>query len=123
MGLRDQREATAHHPLDQPDLPQRLGAIQSLREQPASEPLERLLVGGFRQGRVANVVARVEIGIVHPHWSPLLQRNVRQPLAIARDEVQAAQYVIDELLRARRGALEDHHRRHVHVGGRVVLEV
>ncbi len=123
VGLGDQREAPARHPLHQPDLPQRLGAVQALGEEPPGEPLERRLVAGPRQRGVADVVVGVEVGVVRPHRPPLLERHVGQPLAVARHEVQAALHVIDELLRCRRAALEDHHRRHVHVRGGVILQV
>ena len=123
VGLGDQREAPPRHPLDQPDLPQRLGAVQALGEEPPGEPLERGLVARPRQRGVADVVVGVEVGIVGPHRAPLIERHVRQALAVARHEVQAALHVLDELLRRRRAALEDHHRRHVHVRGGVILQV
>ena len=78
---------------------------------------------GLRQRGVADVVARVEVRVVGPHRPALPERHVREALAVARHEVQAADDVVDELLRRRRLALEDHHRRDVHVRGRVVLQV
>ncbi len=123
VGLRDQREAFPGHALHQPDLPQRLGAVQALGEQPSGELLERGVVGRARQRGVADVVARVEVRVVGPHRPALPERHVGEALAVARHQVQAAEDVIDELLRRRRLALEHHHRRHVHVRGRVVLQV
>ena len=72
---------------------------------------------------MADVVARVEVGIIGPHGAPLVKRHVRQPLPVAWHQVQAAEHVRDELLRRGGGALEDHHRRDVHVSGRVVLQM
>ena len=37
--------------------------------------------------------------------------------------MKAAEHVVDELLLGRGAPLEDHHRRDVHVGGGVVLQV
>ncbi len=62
VSLRDQRKAPTRHALHQPDLPQRLGAVQALGEQPAGELLQRGVIGRSRQGCVADVVARVEVG-------------------------------------------------------------
>ena len=123
VGLCDQREASTGHALHQPYLPQRLGAVEPLGEQPSGEPLERGVVGRSRKRRVADVVARVEVRIVGPHRPALPEGDVREPLAVARHEVQAAEHMVDQLLRRGRLALEHHHRRHVHVRGRVVLEV
>ena len=123
VGLCDQRKTFPGHPLHEPDLPQRLGAIQALREQPPGELLQCGVVGGSWQGGVADVVARVEMRVVGPYRPALPERHVGKPLAIARHQVQAAEDVIDELLRRGRLALEDHHRRDVHVRGRVVLQV
>ena len=61
VGLGDQREALAGHALHEPDLPQRLGAVQALGEQPPGELLERRSSAGSRQRGVADVVARVEV--------------------------------------------------------------
>ena len=123
VGLGDQREAPARHALHEPDLPQRLGAVQALGEEPTGELLQRRLIRRPRQRGVADVVARVEVRVVGPHRPALAERDVGQPLAVARHQVQPAEHVIDQLLRRRRLALEDHHRRDVHVRGRVVLEM
>ena len=85
--------------------------------------LELGLVFGARQPGVADVVARVEVGVVGPHRPALVERHVCEPLAVARYQVQAALHVGHELLGRRRLALEDHHRRDVHMRGGVVLQV
>ncbi len=123
MGLRDQREAPAGHGLHQPYLPQRLGAIEPLREKAPGEPLQRDLIGRLRQGGVADVVVGVEVGVIGPHRPPLAVGDVGQTLAVARDEVQAVVDVVDEFPQRWSLAFEDHHRRDMHVRRRVVLEV
>ncbi len=123
VGLGYQREALARETLDEPDLPQRLGAVQALGEQASRELGERGLVGRARQRGVAYVVARVEVGVISPHRPPLTVGDVREALAVAGDEVQAAEHVVGQLLQAGRIALEDHHRRDVHVRGRAFLQL
>ncbi len=118
-----EREAPAGHVLHEPDLPQRLGAVEALGEEPPGEALERGVVGGAWQRGVADVVVGVEVWIVGPHRPSLAERHVCEPLTVARYQVQPAEHVIDEFLQGRRLALEHHHRRHVHVGVGVILEV
>ena len=89
VGLGDQREAPAGHALHEPDLPQRLGAVQALGEEAPGEPLERRVVGRLRQRGVADVVVGVEVRVVGPHGAALAERHEREALAIARHEVQA----------------------------------
>jgi hypothetical protein len=123
MGLGDQREPPARHALHEPDLPQRLGAVQALGEQPSGELLERGLIRRTRQRGVTDVVARVEMRIVRPQRSPLAERHIGQTLAIARHQVQAAEHMVGQLPRRRRNTLEHHHQRDMHVRGRVVLQM
>ncbi len=56
MGLGDDREAVAREALHEPDLPQRLGAVQALGEDPPGQALEGRVVGGLGQRSVADVV-------------------------------------------------------------------
>src|SRR5204862_393943 len=56
------------------------------------------------------------------HRPPLLQRDERQPLPVARHEMQPALDLIDQLLVAGYAAVEHEHGADVHVGG-VALEV
>ncbi len=65
----------------------RLGAVQTLGEDPPRELLELRLVLGMGQPRVADVVAGVEVGVVRPHRPSLREGNERQLLAIPRHEV------------------------------------
>ena len=61
------------------------------------------------------MVLEVQPRIVDPHRPPGLQRREGQLLPEARHEVQARLDVLDELVVARRRALEDEHRADVHV--------
>ncbi len=123
VGLRDDGEAIAAQPLDEPELPERLVAVEPLREDAAGERLERLLVSGLGQRGVADVVVGVEVRVVHPHGPSLAEGNEREPLAIARDEMQPALHVLGEFAQRGRWAGEDHDGRNVHMRRPVGLEV
>ena len=90
VGLGQQREAIVGESLDQPQLPQRARAVERLREHPAGEALELLVAAGPGERGVAHVEGDVEVRIVDPHRAALAERDEGQPLAVARDEVQAA---------------------------------
>ncbi len=64
--LRDDREAVSSKPLHDPQLPQRLVAVEALREHPAGQVSQLLLAAGHRQRGHAHVVAEVEVGVVDP---------------------------------------------------------
>src|SRR3954454_6266024 len=98
MDLRQQREAVALEPLDQPDLPERLVAVEALREDAPRERAQLLLLARHRQGGGAHVVADVERGIVDPARAALAERDERELLAVARNQMQAFPDPVDELL-------------------------
>ena len=116
VALADDREAVAVEPLDQPQLPERLGAVELLGEDPRGEVAQLLLGARRRQRGAAHVVVEVEEGIVDPDRPALLEGDEAQLLAEARDEVQARLDVVAELLVGGRRALEDDRRGDVHVG-------
>ena len=118
VGLRDQREALLAQPLDEPQLPERLGPVELLGEHPRRHPAQLFLVAGRRQRRVADVVAEVELRIVDPERPAGLDRREGELLAVAGHEVQPALDVLEQVVVARRRALEDRHRADVHVAGR-----
>ena len=122
VGLGQHRPAAALEPLDQPRLPQRLGAVEPLREDAPGELAQLGLAARGGQARVAHVVADVEVGVVDPHRAALLERHLGQPLPVARDEVQARLGLPNQLLVGRRVAREHHARGDVHVRA-VALEV
>ena len=120
--LADEREAAALDALDQPDLPQRLVAVELLGEHAARERAQLLLGAGRGQRGLAHVVAQVQVRVVDPARPALAERHEGELLAVARDEVEPALDPRDELVVGGRVAVEEHHRGDVHVGG-VVLEV
>ncbi len=122
MGLRQHREAPAGEALDEPQLPQGPAAVERLGEHPARETLELALAAGAWQRRVTDVVAHVEMGIVHPHRAALVERHERQPLPVAGHEVESRLDRLDQLVIRWGGADEHRAARHVHVG-RVALEM
>src|SRR5829696_4463474 len=67
---------------------------------------------------MAHVVGEIEFRIVDPEWPTGLDRRDGELLAEAGDEVQAALHVRQEVLVARRRALEDQDRAHVHMRAR-----
>jgi hypothetical protein len=88
VSLREQREAPVGEPLHEPQLPERSAAVERLGEDPAGQPLELGLAARPGQRGMAHVVAHVEVGIVDPHGPSLVEGDEREPLAIARYEVQ-----------------------------------
>jgi hypothetical protein len=66
--------------------------------------------------------ADVEAVVVDPYRAALIQGDPRQPLAVARHEVEPGLDVLDELVVGGGRALEDQHRGDVQ-RGRLVLEM
>ena len=118
VGLGDQREAVLLEALDQPELPERLRAVERLREEASRDVAQLLLRARRRQRRVADVVGEVEVGVVDPEGPAGLDRREGQLLAEARHQVQAAATCVEEVLVVGRRALEDQDRPHVHVRAR-----
>ncbi len=122
MGLGQNGKAVALEPLHQPQLPQRLLAVELLGEDPTTQRLELGLGPRARQRGVADMELGLEVRIVDPPGAPLVEGHEGEPLAVARDEMQPPRELLHELVVGRSCALEDHAGRHVHVGG-VVLQV
>ena len=76
VGLGDDRKALAREPLDEPELPERLCAVELLREDSGGQVAQLLLGAGRRQRGVAHVVLEVEGRIVHPEWAASLDRRI-----------------------------------------------
>ena len=108
-------------PLDQPHLPQRLGAIQALGEDPRREALQLLPAAGGGQRRVAHVVLKAEAGVIDPDRAAAVKRCVGQLVAVARDQMQPPADLLKELLDRRWRAFEDRQSTHVHVRMRSLL--
>jgi hypothetical protein len=115
VGLGDQREAVLADAVDQPQLPQRLRAVQPLGEDPPRQAAQLLLARRLRQRRVAHVVVGVEVRVVDPDGAALHERRPGELLAVARHQVQALLELGHEFLVGRRLALEDQHGSDVHV--------
>ena len=101
MALADDREAVSLEPLDQPQLPERLRAVELLGEDPRGEVAQLLLGARSRQGSLADVVIEVEVRVVDPDRAALAEGDEAELLAEARDEVQARLDVVAELFVAR----------------------
>src|SRR2546429_695722 len=118
VGLGQEREAVPLQPLNQPKLPERLGAVELLREDAPGEAAQLILGAGGGQRRVAHVVGEVEGWVVDPEGPSGLQSWEGELLPEAWHQVEARANVVEEVLVARRRAFEDEHRAHVHVAGR-----
>ena len=122
MALGDDREAVALDAVDEPQLPERLRAVEALREDPRRQVPQILLAAGARQRGVAEVVLDVELRVVDPLRPALAVGDEAQLLAEPGDEVQPRGDVVAELVVFGRRALEQGGRGDVHVG-RALLEV
>jgi hypothetical protein len=122
VGLRDDRETVVLETVDEPHLPQRLRAIEALREHAGGEGQELLFRSRGGQRRVADVVVEVEPGIVDPARPALAEGDEAKLLAKPRDEVQAGLDVGAKVVERGCRALEERGRGHVHVR-RASLEV
>jgi hypothetical protein len=79
--------AAVREALHDPDLPEGLPAVEVLRHHACREMLQLPVVSWLRQGNVPDVVVNVEMLVVHPHGM-ILDGHIRQPLAIAGNEVR-----------------------------------
>src|SRR3954468_9054704 len=132
VGLRDQRPPTTPAsarglvtaslaPLDEPQLPQRLGAVQALGEDAPAQVQQRVLRPRRRQRAVPHVVGQVEGRVVDPQRPPRLERRRRQLLPVARHQMQPRLDVREELVERRRRAVEEREPADVHVRVRLLL--
>jgi hypothetical protein len=122
VGLADDREPLSLESLDQPQLPERLRAIELLGEDPRREVPQLLLASGRGEGGVADVVTQVQVGVVDPDRATAAEGDEPKLLAEPGDEVQPGGDVVAELDVGRCRALEERRRGDVHVGA-VALEV
>ena len=97
MALADDREAVVVQALDQPQLPERLAAIELLGEDPRGEVAQLLLGAGRRQRGLPHVVVEVEVRVVDPDRPALVEGDEAQLLAEARHQVQSRGDVVAEL--------------------------
>jgi hypothetical protein len=122
VGLRQDGEAAVRESLDDPELPERLVAVEPLREDAAGQVAQLLLAAGLGQRGLAHVVVEVEVRVVDPDRTALAQRHERELLPVAGHEVEPALERLCHLGLLGRVALEQQDGRHVHVRA-VVLQV
>ena len=115
MALADDREPVVGEAGDHPQLPERLRAVEALREGPRGERPQLLLVAGGRQRRVADVIVEVQVRVVDPDRPALVEGDEPQLLAEAGDQVEPRLEVVAEVVEIGRRAFEDHRRGDVHV--------
>ena len=97
VSLLDDRKAAALETFDHPEFPQRPFPIQLLRNDAAGQRLQLRLVPRLGQRGVTNVIREVEVGVVHPHRM-VLDRYTREPLAIARQEMESRAHELPNAL-------------------------
>ena len=122
MSLREQGPPTTTEPLDHPNLPQGLRAVELLRHHPSHEGPQLDLAARRREGGVAEVVVDVEMGVVHPDRAPEVERDEADDLPVAGDERELAPHHVDDVGVAGGRAFEDADGRDVHVAD-IVLDV
>jgi len=121
VALRDQGEAAVGEPLDHPHLPQWPGAVELLGEDPPGELQQLAVRAGPRERGLADVVLDVERRVVDPERPAGPRGRDLQPLAVARDEVQAHPQRVEQLVERRRRTLEPRDAPDVHVRVRPLL--
>ena len=105
--LGDERPAALGEPFGQPVLPQRAIAVEPLRHHPRHQVGELTVAAGRGQGGAPDVVAKVEVRVVHPDRPPQPERDRAELLAVARHQRQPPGQVCQHLLLGRRRTLED----------------
>ena len=90
VGLRDERPGPVLQTLHLPHLPQWTVAVEPLGHQPANESEQLGLAPRLGQGRVAHVIAEVEVGVVDPHRPAELERRDPDLLAVPRNQRELA---------------------------------
>ena len=116
--LRHQRPAAVGEPLDHPDLPQRLRAVERWDRPAPTRLRSSSSPPGAGRRRAPQVVAEVEVRVVDPHRAPEVVRNEPDALAVARQQRQLALQHRDDLVERRRRAVEDARGPDVHRRGR-----
>ena len=105
MGLRDERPALVLEPLDDPQLPQRLGAVQALGEDARRRAAAARSSSPGRGSAVWRTwYSRLKRGSSIQRWRPKPPGGDGELLAVARHEVQAAADVLEHVGVRRRRA-------------------
>jgi hypothetical protein len=120
--LRHEREAIPVQAVDDPQLPERLPAIELLREDEPAQPLELSLVTRQRKSCVPDVILNVEVRVVDPDRVSF-EGDVLDALTVSRDPVETGRHIfadpidVEAALRpGERTRLEQERARHLQVG-------
>jgi hypothetical protein len=100
---------------DEPGLPQGPLSVERLGHDPSHETAERRIVTRRGQCRVPQVVAKIEMRVVHPHRPPQLERYRADMLAVSRDQVQFRRDQRCDVVNRRRRVIEYARAGDVHV--------
>jgi len=100
VDLVDHRHPAALQALDDVKLPERLAKVELAGEDPGRVLAERSVVTRFGEGRAPDVVAEIEIGIVHPDRMRQVEWRPHHLLAVARNQVQPFGYGFGDAERA-----------------------
>ncbi len=123
VDLGHQRHVPALEPVDEVDLPERVGAVQRAREDAGDRLGDAVRRAGRRHGALADVEVDVEVGVLDPVRVIEVERDADQLPAERRQQVQplahqAADVLDRDLAARRRGGVVDREPRHVAVGPR-----
>ena len=123
MGLGEQREAPLRQPVDEPQLPERLAAVEAAREQLGEQSLEVLAGALAWQRALADVEVQLEVRVIDPRPRANAPGSLDGALAVAGYQVQPRAHLLAQAFDAGRCALEDEGAAGVHVQRPAVLDV
>ena len=98
MDLGDRRDEVVLEPLDHVHLPQRTAPVERPRHHLRTEARKLVEVAGCRQGDASHVVLELDVGILDPERMVELERDLRQPPAERRQQVEPALDQREDLL-------------------------
>jgi hypothetical protein len=102
--LREQAEVPVAQAVEQVELPQRPGAVEGARADPRDRLGDLALVAGRRDRRLAHVVLDVEVGVLDPVGQVEVERDLDEPPAKRRNEVQPLLHAAPQVLDGHRPA-------------------
>src|SRR3954454_6651720 len=107
MDLREKRPAVLAEALDQPDLPQRLPAVEVLGKDPCGGASQDSVRSGRGKSTVPQVIGEVEVRVVDPDRTTKAERDEADFLAVTRHERELRGDHSLEVLEPRRRSFED----------------
>ena len=114
MHLGDKRPIAVGEALDHPQLPQRLTAVEVLREDPAGQVSQFLCRARPGRGCMADVIEDLEMWVVHPDGTAEPHRDETHALAVARKTGEVRDDGPHKVAVARRWTLKHRHVADVH---------